>query len=147
LSFLTGMYRRLAAPFDAAAVRWKPMKVTGTRALAAAYIDSRAVQDRLDEVLGVDGWQDDYRCLADGSMVCRLRCRIGGEWLTKVDVGGPSEQPDGGDRLKAAFSDSLKRAAVKFGIGRYLYRLPSQWVDYDPQRKQLKQTPRLPPAA
>jgi hypothetical protein len=49
--------RRLAAPFDAAAVRWKPMKVSGTRALAAAYIDSRAVQDRLDEVLGVDGWQ------------------------------------------------------------------------------------------
>jgi hypothetical protein len=84
--------RRLAAPFDAAAVRWKPMKVQGNRALAAAYIDSRAVQDRLDEVLGVDGWQDDYQCLPDGSVVCRLRCRIGGEWLTKVDVGGPSEQ-------------------------------------------------------
>jgi hypothetical protein len=105
--------RRLAAPFDAAAVRWKPMKVRGNRALAAAHIDSRAVQDRLDEVLGVDGWQDDYQCLPDGSVVCRLRCRIGGEWLTKVDAGGPSEQPDGGDRLKAAFSDALKRAAVK----------------------------------
>src|SRR5262249_54020635 len=70
-----------------------------------------------------------------------------GEWLTKVDVGGPSEQPDGGDGLKAAFSDALKRAAVKYGVGRYLYRLPSQWVDYDPQRKQFKQTPRRPPAA
>jgi hypothetical protein len=139
--------RRLAAPFDAAAVRWKPMKVQGNRALAAAYIDSRAVQDRLDEVLGVDGWQDDYQCLPDGSVVCRLRCRVGGEWLVKVDVGSPSEQPDGGDRLKAAFSDALKRAAVKYGVGRYLYRLPSQWVDYDPQRKQFKQTPRLPPAA
>jgi hypothetical protein len=41
-----------------------------------------------------------------------------------MDVGGPSEQPDEGDRVKAAFSDALKRAAVKFGIGRYLYRLP-----------------------
>jgi hypothetical protein len=40
--------------------------------------------------------------------------------LTKVDVGGPSEQPDGGDWLKAAFSDALKRAAVKFGVGRHL---------------------------
>src|SRR6516165_9258178 len=30
-----------------------------------AYIDSRAVQDRLD---------DDYECLPDGSVVCRLRC-------------------------------------------------------------------------
>jgi hypothetical protein len=32
------------------------------------------------------------------------------------------------------------------GIGRF-YLLPSQWVDYDPQRRQFKQTPRLPPAA
>jgi hypothetical protein len=85
------------------------------------------------------GWRD-------GSVVGRLRCRIGGEWLTKVDVGGPSERPDGGDRLKAAFSDSLKRAAVKYGVGRYLYRLPSPWVDYDAQRKQFKQTPKLPAA-
>jgi hypothetical protein len=53
-------------------------------------------------------------------VVCRLRCRIGGEWLTKVDVGSPSEQPDGGDRLKAAFSDAPLQAAVKFGVGRYL---------------------------
>jgi hypothetical protein len=37
---LQDVARRLAAPFDAAAVRWKPMKVTGTRALAAANIDS-----------------------------------------------------------------------------------------------------------
>ena len=33
------------------------MKVSGNRALAAAYVDSRAVQDRLAEVLGVDGCQ------------------------------------------------------------------------------------------
>jgi hypothetical protein len=73
-----------------------------------------------------------------------LRCRIGGEWIVKTDVGGPSEQPDGGDRLKAAFSDALKRAAVKFGIGRYLYRLPPQWVDYDPQKRKFLHTPKLP---
>jgi hypothetical protein len=67
--------------------------------------------------------------------------------VTKVDVGGPSEQPDGGDRLKAAFSDALKRAAVKFGVGRYLYRLPAQWVDYDPQKRQFVRTPTVPPFA
>jgi hypothetical protein len=83
--------------------------------------------------------------LPDGSVVCRLRLKIGGEWITKVDVGGPSEQPDGGDRLKAAFSDALKRAAVKFGIGRYLYRLPQQWVDYDdPQNRMFSKDPTLP---
>jgi hypothetical protein len=123
------------------------MKVTGTRPPAAAHIDSRAVQDRLDEALGVAGWHDDYQCLPGGSVVCRLRCRIGGEWLAEVDVGGPIEQADGGDRPKAAFIDALKRAAVKFGVGRYLYRLASHWLDYDPRRKQFKQTPRLPGAA
>lgn len=136
--------RALSIPFDPSMVRFKPAVVQGNRALALAYVDARAIQDRLDEVLGVEGWQDDYEILADGSVVCRLRLRLGNEWVTKVDVGGPSDQPDGGDRLKAAFSDALKRAAVKFGIGRYLYRLPSQWVDYDPARRQFLQTPQLP---
>src|SRR6266849_6065518 len=89
----------LAEPFDPAEVRFKPAVVSGNRALALAYVDARVVQNRLDDVLGVDGWQDDYECLPDGSVVCRLRLRMGGEWITKVDVGGPSEQPDGGDRL------------------------------------------------
>jgi hypothetical protein len=134
----------LAEPFDPSVVRFKPAVVTGNRALALAYVDARVIQDRLDDVLGVDGWQDEYECLADGSVVCKLRLRMGSEWITKMDVGGPSEQPDGGDRLKAAFSDALKRAAVKFGVGRYLYRLPSQWLDYDPQRRQFLKTPTLP---
>ena len=68
----------LAAAFDPSEVKFKPGAVSGNRALALAYVDARAIQDRLDEVLGVDGWQDDYECLADGSVVCRLRCRIGG---------------------------------------------------------------------
>jgi hypothetical protein len=139
--------RALAAPFDPSVVRFKPAAVSGNRALALAYVDARVIQDRLDEVLGVDGWQDDYECLSDGSVVCRLRLRLGDTWITKVDVGGPSEQPDGGDRLKAAFSDALKRAAVKFGIGRYLYRLPAQWVDYDTQRRQFVHPPTLPSSA
>jgi hypothetical protein len=66
------------------------------------------------------------------------------EWITKMDVGGPSEQNGTGDRVKAAVSDALKRAAVKYGIGRYLYDLPRQWVEYDPQKKQFVRTPALP---
>jgi hypothetical protein len=134
----------LAVPFDPAQVKFKPQSVKGNRALAMAYVDARLVQDRLDEVLGVEGWQDEYQLLPDGSVMCRLTINLGGRWVTKMDVGGPSEQPDGGDRLKAAFSDSLKRAAVKFGIGRYLYRLPAQWADYDPVKKHFTAPPTLP---
>src|SRR5829696_3521947 len=134
----------LAAPFDAAEIKWKPQSVKGNRALALAYIDARLIQDRLDAVLGVEGWQDEYQLLPDGSVMCKLQLKLGDRWITKMDVGSPSEQPDGGDRLKAAFSDALKRAAVKFGVGRYLYRLQAQWTDYDPVRKQFAHTPTLP---
>lgn len=134
----------LAAPFDLSEIKFKPQVVKGNRAMALAYIDARMIEDRLDDVLGVSGWQDEYETLADGSVVCRLRLKIDSEWVTKMDVGSPSEQPDGGDRMKAAFSDALKRAAVKFGIGRYLYRLPVVWAEYDPMKKQFAQTPQLP---
>ncbi len=134
----------LAEPFDPAEVKWKPQSVKGNRALALCYIDARHVMDRLDAVLGSENWQDDYEVLPEGSVVCRLRLGIGGHWITKTDVGSLSEQPDGGDRMKAAFSDALKRAAVKFGVGRYLYRLDQTWVDYDPKARKFVGLPPLP---
>jgi hypothetical protein len=134
----------LSAPFEPRDIKFKPQMVKNNKALAIAYVDVRLIEDRLDDVLGVENWQDDYDILPDGSVTCKLRVNLGGEWVTKMDVGSPSEQPDGGDRLKAAFSDALKRAAVKFGIGRYLYRLPAQWVDYDPAKKQIVRPPQLP---
>jgi hypothetical protein len=137
------MARALAAPFDPRDVKLKPQVVQGTRALAVTYVDARAVQDRLDAVFGVDGWSTKYTPLADGSVMCDLSCRFGDEWVTKGDVGSLSAQPDAGDRVKAAFSDALKRAAVHFGVARYLYRLGGQWLDYDPVKKQFRGTPRL----
>jgi hypothetical protein len=146
---VTAVLSALAAPFDRAEVKFKPGVVSGQRALALPYIDARCVQDRLDVVVGAANWQDDYAFLADGSVLCRLSLRLGGEWIVKTDVGGPSEQPDEGDRHKAAVSDALKRAAVKWGIGRYLYRLPQLWSDFDPAKKRFARQPVLPavPAA
>jgi hypothetical protein len=134
----------LTTPFPADAIHWKPLSVKGNRALAAAYLDARAVMQRLDSVFGVGGWKDAYQLVQGGSVVCTLSVRLDGEWVQKTDVGSPSEQPDDGDKLKAAFSDSLKRAACKLGVGRYLYKLPRQWLDYDPQKKQFVKTPTLP---
>ena len=135
--------RRLADPFPADVVGWKAQSVKNNRALAVGFIDARDVMDRLDDVFGVDGWQDSYMPLGDG-VLCTLRIKVGDAWVEKQDVGSPSEQPDAGDRNKAAVSDALKRAAVKLGIGRYLYSLPKVWADYDPVKKQLSQTPSLP---
>jgi hypothetical protein len=138
--------RRLAEPFHPDDVSVKPQTVRkdGTAALPAFYITAREVMDRLDEVVGPANWQDQYSVLEGGGVLCRLSVRVGPEWVTKEDVGGPSEQPDPHDRLKAALSDALKRAAVKYGVGRYLYSLPPRWAAYDPQRKRFVETPRLP---
>src|SRR5262245_12069826 len=134
----------LTAPFPPDCVHWKPLAVRGNHALAATYLDARAVMQRLDAVFGGGGWKDAYQLVSSGSVVCTLSVKIDGEWVEKTDVSSPFEQPDDGDKLKAAFSDALKRAAIKLGIGRYLYRLPRQWVDYDPQTKQFKHAPALP---
>jgi hypothetical protein len=138
------LMQKLAEPFEPDEVKWKAQVARGNRALAVAYVDARVVEDRLDDVFGVEGWQDSYRVLPNNSVVCTLKVKVGDQWITKEDVGSQSEQPDEGDRMKSAFSDALKRAAVKLGIGRYLYRLPQQWVDYDANTRQLKSKPRLP---
>lgn len=139
---------RLAEPFPPEAVGWKPQSIKGDRAMAVAYIDARDVMDRLDEVLGPENWMDSYEVLNDGCVVCTLEVHFPDSdekiWASRQDVGSPSEQSDSGDRLKAAFSDALKRAAIKFGIGRYLYRLPIQWADYDSMKKQFRAPPGLP---
>lgn len=137
------MMRDLSEPFPPGAVGWKPQSVKGNRAIALAYIDARDVMDRLDKVFGPDGWEDKYEVLEEGSVRCILRLRFGSHWVEKSDVGSQSEQPDGGDRMKAAFSDALKRTAVKLGIGRYLYYLDTSWSDYDPAKKRLT-PPSLP---
>jgi hypothetical protein len=136
--------RQLREPFAIDEVSFKPQAVSGNRALAIAYIDARCVMERLDEVMGIDGWKDEYAALSDGNVQCILSLRIGDEWIPKQDVGGPSEQPDSGDKMKAAVSDAIKRTAVKWGIGRYLYDLPKQWCDYDTQKRQFVKKPALP---
>jgi hypothetical protein len=133
----------LSAPFDPADIHWKPQAISGNRCLAVPYLDARAVMERLDAVFGLT-WSDAYELLPGGSVVCRLQVVVDGQAVVKCDVGSPSEQPDDGDKMKAAFSDALKRAAVKFGIGRYLYRLAKQWIDYDAKSKQIMAVPQLP---
>jgi hypothetical protein len=140
--------RRLAVPFPVEAIRFKPQAVSGARALPVPYISARHVMDRLDEVVGPSAWQDEFFVLASGDVTCRLSVRLGAEWVTKQDVGSQSEQPDDGDKMKAGFSDALKRSAVKFGIGRYLYTgRPLPWADFDPKTKKFVNDPpvQLPP--
>lgn len=138
--------RALAMYFAPEEIRFLPKSPKNGKALALPYLTARAVMDRLDQVLSPENWFDKFESLPNGSVRCSLSVRFSSEseWLTKCDVGSPSEQPDEGDRDKAAHSDALKRAAVKFGVGRYLYSLPQVWADYDGQTRRFVNAPRLP---
>lgn len=87
------------------------------------YITARTVMNRLDEVLGPESWWDEYVNLTEHSAICRLSIRLpDGQVLVKCDAGGSAGMADGGDDDKSIISDAFKRAAVKFGVGRYLYQ-------------------------
>lgn len=95
-----------------------------TSALALPYITSRAVMDRLDEVCGLENWQDTYTTGPNGGVLCGISIRIDDEWITKWDGADNTNF----EAVKGGLSDAFKRAAVKWGIGRYLYALPTVWV-------------------
>lgn len=118
-------FQKLAEPFPAEAIHWRAQNLTkdGSKALALAYLDSRDVQDRLDDVCGPANWQDRYE-FHGSRTVCYLSVRVGDEWITKADGAGDSAV----EAEKGSISDALKRAAVKWGIGRYLYDLGDTWV-------------------
>lgn len=81
-----------------------------------SYVDARQVMARLDEVVGPEGWQTHYSEVA-GNCCCTLSIKMGDEWVAKSD--GAGETSIEGE--KGQFSDAFKRAAVSFGVARYLY--------------------------
>lgn len=135
--------RKLADYFEPDDIGWKPIAVskkTG-KGLAAAYVTNRAIMDRLDDVCGPENWKNEYRPGPDGGVICGLSVRVGDEWVTKWD----GSQNTDVEAVKGGLSTSMRRAAVQWGIGRYLYRLGTQWVPVD-ERGQFKKPPSIPPA-
>lgn len=119
------MFEQLRAPFPRDAIQWRAQTVTrdGTKALALAYIDARAVMNRLDEIVGPANWQDEYDCV-NGRTICKLGINVDGVWVWKSDGAGDTQV----EAEKGGISDAFKRAAVKWGIGRYLYDFDTPWV-------------------
>lgn len=117
-------FAALAAPFPPDRVSWRVGSTTQDkkRGMALAYIDARDVMDRLDEVCGPGGWSDRYE--VHGS---KTICYITIDGVTKADGAGDTDV----EAEKGSLSDAFKRAAVKWGIGRYLYDTESPWVEID----------------
>lgn len=105
--------------------------------LAVPFISNRAIMKRLDEACGKANWRNEYRrwisfdetkwdyrdkvekVVRVHGILCGISIFNGGEWITKWD-GAQQTEIEG---TKGGLSDSMKRAAVQWGIGRYLYYL------------------------
>ncbi|HLZ25247.1 MAG TPA: Rad52/Rad22 family DNA repair protein [Ktedonobacterales bacterium] len=123
--------RQLREPFDPKDVDFRVQgranEQTG-RAQAVAYIDARAVQDRLDVVVGAGNWSFDWQPLVIDKgevMVAKGTVTIFG--VAKSDAGSASNF----EQSLGAVSHCFKRAAVHWGVGRYLYNLPMAWVSVE----------------
>lgn len=120
------LFDALCMPFAPEEIDWRVGSTTQdkSKGMALAYLDARAVMDRLDAVCGSDGWQCNY--IVSGPLaVCNVGVRMpAGEWIWKADGAGASDI----EAEKGMLSDALKRAAVRWGVGRYLYQMDSPWV-------------------
>lgn len=109
-------------------VEVKQRKGPGGKMLS--YVDARQVQNRLDEVVGTENWQTHFSEVC-GNYCCTLSIKIDGEWISKSD--GAGETSIEGD--KGGFSDAFKRAAVSFGVARYLYDDPAMTPEQFDKRR------------
>lgn len=144
--------KELRRPFPALSVGFLPVGKVQTRGgektmQFAVYMDSRTVSERLADI--DPGWTEHYRpafnaadypawLTAKGSTECVLSVR----GVTRIDVGQLSPNAQGkiaedDKHIKAAYSDAFKRAAVKFGVGAYLYAIPMLSLPQTHEAKKL----------
>lgn len=134
---MENILQQLKAPFDTSLISWRVGATSGDKksGIALAYIDARDVMNRLDEVIGPDKWQCKYESVNE-TMICSVGIYIleRQEWVWKSNGAGETSI----EAEKGACSDSFKRAAVLWGVGRYLYDMKNVWVDLVPAGKSYR---------
>ncbi len=127
----------LSAPFQNADIEWRVSATNHekTNGLAVPYVTNRAIQTRLDDTVGIDGWHNDFvPWKGDKAQLCGISIYLPElkDWLTKWDGSDDTDI----ECVKGGLSDSMKRAAVEWGIGRYLYGMtPPLWVGIEQRGK------------
>lgn len=108
----------LSAPFAPEDLKQRP----GRGGMTFTYADARAVAQRLDDTLGIEGWQFEVTVAEGARSVVKgsLAVVIGGKTVVREDFGYPNSAQDE-EPLKSAASDALRRCAAQLGVGRSLY--------------------------
>jgi hypothetical protein len=134
------LLQELERPFPPERIHWRCGARTKSRdkGIPLAYIDARDVMRRLDDVCGAY-WQNRYNLAADGLLICEIGLQIDGEWIWRANGAGDTQV----EAEKGKASDAFKRAAVQWGVGRYLYSLPNVWLPINEFGNFIEQ-PKLP---
>jgi len=121
----------LQEPFAIEDISWKVQKSGKSNngkiwAIVVPYIKATAIEDRLDDVVGAENWASEkFEPGANGGLQCGISIRIDDEWITKWD-GADNTNYEG---VKGGMSDAFKRAARRWGIGRYLTKVKSGFAN------------------
>ena len=99
---------KLKAYFPEEDIQWRITATTQdkTKGLAVPYVDTRAIQRRLDDIVGIDGWKVFYRPIEDG-FICSLSLKLNNEWITKEDGSNMTDY----EKIKGGISAAFKRTA------------------------------------
>lgn len=134
---------KLSAPFYPNEIEWRVGATSADKksGIALPYITNRAIMNRLDDIFGICGWKNEF-IITDKSKICGLSLLFDGIWITKYDGADDTNI----EATKGGISNAMKRAAVQWGIGRYLYKLPTMWVPIEQIGKsyKIKKPPELP---
>lgn len=122
-------FDELKKPFSANDIEWRLQSCGESKGKfwgkVLAYVTNRAIQNRLDDVVGAANWKNEFQKAPDGGILCGLSIKVDGEWVTKWD-GAENTQIEA---VKGGLSGAMKRAAsTGWGIGRYLYNLEEGWA-------------------
>lgn len=112
-------------PLTADEIELRVGTVSSKGATLLLYQDARCAMDILDETVGKNCWQRDHKEVK-GNMYCSIGIwdENKNEWIWKSDCGVESNT----EAVKGEASDSFKRSAVNWGIGRELYSSPFIFV-------------------
>lgn len=121
-------------PFHIEDIEWRAQRSGETNGkpwcMVLAYVTNRAIMKRLDEVCGKDGWKNEYHAAPDGGVMCGISVFTNNQWVTKWDAAENTQI----EAVKGGMSGAMKRAAVQWGVGRYLYQLEENFAQCETER-------------
>ena len=134
----TEIAKALIAPFKESEVSWVVVATTNKNTpqmteLCAPYPQADPILERLDEVVGPDGWSLDIEAAGERAAICRLTI-LG---VTKAGAGQIAADQKTDQPFKAAATDALKTAARLMEQGANYHHITENLYKTTPQQMEF----------